>query len=130
VADGRLAMPTDLSVVLVDRPGTLADAAEALGRAGINIDGVCGFPAGGEGIMHVLVEDATAAREALTAAGLEVRDERDVVVTSVEDRPGTAGALLRRIADAGANVDLLYLTMDGRLVLSGADVAAIESAVG
>ena len=123
-------MPTDLTVVLVNRPGTLADAAEALGRAGINIDGVCGFPAGSEGIMHVLVEDATAAREALTAAGLEVRDERDVVVTSVEDRPGTGGALLRRVADAGANVDLLYLTMDGRLVLSGGDVAAIERALG
>ena len=123
-------MPTDLTVVLVNRPGTLADAAEALGGADINIAGVCGFPSGSEGIMHVLVEDATAAREALTGAGLEVRDERQVVVTSVEDRPGTGGALLRRIADAGANVDLLYLTMDGRLVLSGGDVAVIERAVG
>ena len=122
-------MPTDLTVVLVNQPGTLADAAEALGRAGINIDGVCGFPAGSEGIMHVLVEDATTAREALTGAGLEVRDERQVVVTTVEDRPGSGGALLRRVADAGANVDLLYLTMNGRLVLSGGDVAAIERAV-
>ena len=121
-------MPTDLTVVLVNKPGTLADASEALGRAGINIDGVCGFPAGSERIMHVLVEDATAAREALAAAGLEVRDERQVVVTTVEDQPGSGGALLRRVADAGANVDLLYLTMDGRLVLSGGDVAAIERA--
>ncbi len=123
-------MPKDLTVVLVDRPGTLADAAQAVGRAGINIDGVCGFPSGAEGIMHVLVEDASGAREALTAAGLEVRDERDVVVTSVDDRPGSGGELLRRVADAGANVDLLYLTMDGRLVLSGGDVSAIQRALG
>ena len=123
-------MPKDLTVVLVNRPGTLADAAEALGGAGINIDGVCGFPAGTEGIMHVLVEDSTRGREALTAAGLEVRDERDVVVAAVDDRPGAGGQLLRRIAEAGANVDLLYLTMDGRLVLSGGDVPAIERAVG
>ncbi len=123
-------MPKDLTVVLVNRPGTLADAAEALGRAGINIDGVCGFPSGNEGIMHVLVEDAAGARDALTAAGLEVREERDVVVASVEDRPGTGGELLRRVADAGANVDLLYLTMDGRLVLSGGDVSAIQRALG
>lgn len=123
-------MPKDLTVVLVNRPGTLADAGEALGNAGINIDGVCGFPSGGEGIMHVLVEDASGAREALTAAGLEVRGERDVVVASVEDRPGAGGALLRRIADAGANVDLVYLTMDGRLVISGEDVGAIQRAVG
>lgn len=123
-------MPKDLTVVLVDRPGTLADAAEALGRSGINVDGVCGFPAGGEGILHVLVEDAAAAREALAAAGLEVRDERDVAVTAVEDRPGAGGAVLRRVADSGANVNLLYLTMDGRLVLSGEDVAAIRQALG
>ena len=123
-------MPKDLTVALVNRPGTLADAAEALGRAGINIDGVCGFPSGNEGIMHVLVEDAAGARDALTAAGLEVREERDVVVASVEDRPGTGGELLRRVADAGANVDLLYLAMDGRLVLSGGDVSAIQRALG
>lgn len=123
-------MPKDLTVVLANRPGTLADAAQALGRAGINIDGVCGFPSGSEGIMHLLVEDASGAHDALTAAGLEVRDERDVVVTSVEDRPGSGGELLRRVADAGTNVDLLYLTMDGRLVLSGDDVLAIQRALG
>jgi len=123
-------MPKDLTVVLVDRPGTLADAAEALGRAGINIDGVCGFPVGGEGIMHVLVDDAAGAREALSAAGLEVRDERDVAVTPVDDRPGAGGTLLRRVADAGANVNLIYLTTDGRLVLSGEDVSAIERGLG
>ncbi len=123
-------MPKDLTVVLMNRPGTLADAAEALGRAGINIEGVCGFPSGSEGIMHILVEDASGARDALAAAGLEVRDEREVVVASVEDRPGTGGELLRRVADAGANVDLLYLTMDGRLVLSGGDVSAIQRALG
>jgi hypothetical protein len=96
----------------------------------VNIDGICGFPSGSEGILHVLVEDAPQARKALSGAGLEVRDERDVVVASVEDRPGTGGALLRRIADGGANVDLVYITLDGRVVISGADVAAIERAIG
>jgi hypothetical protein len=123
-------MPKELTVILVDRPGTLADAGEALGRAGINVDGVCGFPAGGEGILHVLVEDAATAREALSAAGLEVRDERDVAVTAVEDQPGAGGRLLRGIADAGVNINLIYLTTDGRLVLGGEDVAAIERALG
>lgn len=123
-------MPKDLTVVLMNRPGTLADASEALGRAGINVDGVCGFPSGTEGIMHILVEDAPTARDALTAAGLEVRDERDVVVTPVDDRPGAGGELLRRVADAGANVDLIYLTMSGELVLSGGDVSAIDRALG
>lgn len=45
-------------------------------------------------------------------------------------QPGTLGSALRRIADAGANVDLIYLTEDGRLVLGGGDVDAIRRASG
>lgn len=124
-------MPKDLMVILVNRPGTLADAAEALGKAGVNIDGACGFPAGGEGVLHVLVEDAAAARSALERAGLEVRQERDVVfLEQLSDEPGTLGSALRRIADAGVNVDLLYPAADGRLVLGGEDVDGLRQAAG
>jgi hypothetical protein len=119
----------DLTVMLVNKPGTLADAFEALGGAGINVMGACGFPAGGEGVLHVLVEEADAARRALEDAGLHVRAEREVVVLDrLPSRPGTAGEVLRRIADRGVNVDLVYLTDDGRPVLSGEDVAALETA--
>ena len=124
-------MPKDLTVILVNRPGTIADAAEALGRAGVNIEGACGFPAGGEGVMHVLVEDADAGRRALEAAGLEVRAEREVVILEqLPQQPGTLGATLRRIADAGVNVDLVYNTEDGRVVLSSEDVAGLRQAAG
>ncbi|NIT57181.1 MAG: amino acid-binding protein, partial [Phycisphaerae bacterium] len=37
-------MAKDLTVILEDRPGTVADMGEALGKAGINIEGGCGFP--------------------------------------------------------------------------------------
>ena len=124
-------MATDLTVILVNRPGTLADAAEALGRAGVNIRGTCGFPAGSEGVMHVLVDDAATARRALVEAGLEVRAERDVaVLDALPQQPGSLGSALRRIADAGANVDLIYNTEDGGLVLGGEDVEAVRRAVG
>ena len=116
----------DLTVILVNRPGTLADAFEALGGAGINVAGACGFPASGEGILHVLVEDAAAARRALETAGLTVRDERDVVILGpLPAQPGTGGAALRRIANQGVNVDLLYMTEDGGVVLSCEDVPAL-----
>lgn len=124
-------MPRDLTVVLQNQPGTLADAAQALGRAGVNIEGACGFPAGSEGILHVLVEDAAGARRALEAAGLEVRDDREVVILNrLPDEPGTLGEALRRIADANVNVDLLYNGQDGSVVLSGGDVEALRQAAG
>ena len=121
-------MPKDLTVVLVNRPGTLADAMQAVGRAGINIDGACGFPSAGEGILHVLVADGGRARRALEAAGQVVRAEREVIVCPVENRPGAAGDIFRRIADAGVNVDLTYLTETGQLVIGADDLAKAEHA--
>jgi hypothetical protein len=123
-------MSTDLTVGLINRPGTLAEASDALGRAGINIEGACGFVCGGQGVYHILVEDAERARRALIDAGVEIQDERQVVVAAVENRPGGAAAVLRQVAEAGVNVDLLYLTADRRLVLGGIAVAGIQDALG
>ena len=122
-------MATDLTVVLQDRPGTFADMGEALGGAGINIDGICGFPAGGEGIVHLLVEDAVGARTALEGAGLEVRAEREVLTVDVEDRPGEVGRVCRRMAEAGVNLDLVYTTNRLALVLGPDDVAKARNAL-
>lgn len=122
-------MPTDLTVGLVNQPGTLLRASDALGRAGVNIEGACGFVCDGQGVYHVLVEDARRARSALIDAGMEIQAEREVVATIVENRPGSAAAVLRRIADARLNIDLLYVTADSRLVLGGPDLPAIRSAL-
>ena len=122
-------MVTDLAVRLLNQPGTLLRASEALGRAGINIEGACGYVCDGQGVFHVLVEDAERARRALIDAGLEVQTERRVVTTSVANEPGSAAAVLARVAAAKLNVDLLYVTHDGRLVLGGDDVPAIKLAL-
>ena len=104
---------------LANRPGTLAQATDALGRAGINIEGACGYVCGEAGVFHVLASNAEEARRALINANFEIQAERHVVLIPVEDRPGAAAAVLRRIAEAGANVDLLYLTLGGHLVVGG-----------
>jgi hypothetical protein len=120
----------DLTVTLEDRPGTLAELGEATGEAGINIEGICAAAAGGQAELHVLVEDAAAAREALGSAGIEVRGDRDVLVVEVEDRPGTMGEVARKLADAGVNIDLAYPTFGGvRLVLGVDDLDKARAAV-
>jgi hypothetical protein len=122
-------MPTDLTVKLVDEPGAMAGACEALGGAGINIEGCCAYPAGDAGQLHLLVEDAAAARQALSSAGCEVVQDRQVVVHELEDVPGSAGAALRRIAAAGANLQLVYLATATRLVVGADDLDAARSAL-
>jgi hypothetical protein len=115
-------MPTDLTVVLVNKPGSDAAAMQALGSAGINIDGISGSGCGGEGILHILVADGIAGRQALESAGQTVRAVTEVLVCAVEDRPGAGGAIIRRIADAGVNVDFIYLSVTGQLVIGATDI--------
>jgi hypothetical protein len=122
-------MATDLRVALFDRPGTLAEVSDALGRAGVNIEGATGFVCDGQGVYHVLVDDLELARRALMDSGFSIEDERRVAVIPVENQPGAAAAVLRRIADAEVNIDLMYTTGDGRLVLSGSDVDGIQHAI-
>ena len=122
-------MAMDLTVILEDRPGTLADLGEALGKAGINIEGGCGFPCEGKGVIHILVEDAAAARQAMEEAGIEVRGERQVLVLEIEDRPGALGEVSRRIANAGVNIDLAYQATNNRLVLGVDDLDKARAAV-
>jgi hypothetical protein len=122
-------MATDLTIALVDQPGSLAKASDALGRAGVNIDGACGYVCETQGVYHVLVHDLEGGRRALMNGAFTIEDERRVVATAVENRPGAAAALLRKVAEAGVNVDLLYMTLDGRLVLGGSDISGIERAL-
>ena len=115
-------MPTNLTIELVDRPGTLAELGESLGRAGINIEGGCGFAIEGKGILHLLVEDAEVARMAIASADLEVIGEREVLLVDIEDKPGELGRITRQISDGGVNLDLIYISKGGKLVLGGDDM--------
>ena len=123
-------MATNLTITLEDRPGILAELGEALGGAGVNIDGFCGYGSGGTGTLHLLVEDAQAARDALSAGGFDVAAEREVLVVVIEDRPGALGVVARRFAAAEVSLDLAYLATNTRLVLGAADLDAVRSAVG
>jgi hypothetical protein len=122
-------MAKDLTVALEDRPGILAQLGEALGVAGVNIEGFCGYTSGGRGIIHLLVDDAAKARGALEGSGIDVQDEREVLVVDIEDRPGALGVIARRIANADVNLDLAYLATSTRLVLGAEDLESVRRAV-
>ena len=115
-------MPRDLMVILEDKPGTLAALGEALGQAGVNIEGCCCLSWEGRSVVHILVEDVDLARKAAQQAGLEVGEDRDVLVLDVEDRPGKLGSVARDIADAGVNIELVYLATSTRVVIGADDL--------
>jgi hypothetical protein len=128
--DPEESMAKDLTVVMEDRPGKLADLGEATGRAGINIDGLCAVVGDGKGFIHILVEDAPAARRALEEAGIDVADEREAVIVDLHDKPGAMGEIARDLAEAGVNIDVAYTIFTGvRLVILTEDVEKAQAAL-
>lgn len=117
---------TDLAVTLPeDRPGMLLKALHALSAAGINLDGHAEM----EGVVHVLTTTPDAARDALESAGFRIVRQQQVVLVPVEDRPGSAATIFRRIADAKVNIRFSYLATGNRLVIAADDLQDLTSAL-
>ena len=103
-------MATDLTLYLDDQPGELARVGDALGKAGTNIVGLCALTTGGgQAEVHILVQDATLAFEALQ------NEDSPRQVAARVSRPRAAGArplprgerapdrVRGRVANAGAD---------------------------
>jgi hypothetical protein len=113
----------DVSIVLENRPGSLAKMGEALGKCGVSIEGGGACVVDGEGIAHFLFADGNAAKAALESAGIKVLAVRDVVVQRLKQAvPGQLGMLTRRMADAGVNIEVLYSDHDNQLILVVDDI--------
>jgi hypothetical protein len=117
---------TDLAVTLPeDRPGMLSKAVTAVSVAGINLEGHAEM----EGVVHVLTTDAERTRDALEAAGFRIVREQEVVLVPVEDRPGSAAGIFRRIADARVNIRFSYLATRNRLVIAADNLQDLVAAL-
>jgi hypothetical protein len=120
----------DLTVIMEDQPGKLADLGEATGRAGVNIAGLCAMTGDGKGFIHILVDDEEKARKALEEAKIGIADEREAVIVDLHDKPGAMGEIARDLAEAGVNIDVAYTIFTGvRLVILTEDVDKARAAL-
>lgn len=96
---------------------------EALGSAGVSVEGGGGFVVNAEGIVHFLFEDGVAARKALEEKGIEVLSEKEVLVQRLnQDQPGQLGKISRLMADAGVNIEVIYSDHQNQLILVVDDI--------
>ena len=119
-------MAKDLLVTLEDQPGEGARLGEALGRAGVNIEGLCALMEGGRGAVHILIDDVEGAKAALASVSIRVDAETDVIVSPALpdpdlDTPGVFGGMARALAEAGINISLVYVASRNRVVLATSD---------
>jgi hypothetical protein len=123
-------MPKDLVIEIDNEPGALARVARAISDAGVNIAAATCVGAATTAELHILVPHADAVRHALSITQLGVTREREVVVVEVDDRPGVLADLTRDVADAGIDLDLVYVATRNRVVFGADDLDGLKAALG
>jgi hypothetical protein len=122
----ELEIPTGCTATLAgDRAGAFSAIAEALGSAGVNIDGVAEI----EDAVHVLVEDAPRAKQALAAAGLRVGPDQPVLVVEPANEPGALARITSALAESGVSVRFLYAATGTRIVIGVHDLERARAAL-
>lgn len=101
-------MPTEIIVSLENKPGTLAKAAEVLGAAGVNLQGI-GYASGARGVLRVIANNSEKALAALKAAKFKVKQEKEVLEITLPDTPGALGAVARKLAKGRVNIEAFYV---------------------
>lgn len=124
-------MAMDLVIEVDNRPGALAQVAAAISDAGVNLAAATCVGMGERAELHILVPYAEAVKHALaTTHQAVVTREREVVVVGVEDQPGALADLARKVAQAGVDIDLVYVATNNRVVFGSKDIAGLKAALG
>jgi hypothetical protein len=123
-------MTTEFTIVLEDRPGTLGQLCTVLGDGRVNVEAIQGASGGGQALVRLVADDADRAARVLQAAGIPAR-RREVLVVRVLDEPGMLADVALVMSRAGINIDTVYVTTRGHIVLGVDDLdGAIQVAGG
>ncbi len=123
-------MSMDLVIEVDNEPGTLAGVTRAISDAGVNISAATYIGPTDHSELHILVPHAGAAKHVLGLSRLAVTREREVVVIEAQDRPGELADLALKIAEAGINLDLVYVATRNRVVFGSSDLEGLKQALG
>lgn len=98
----------EFSLRLANRPGQLATLSRSLADAGVNIETLAALSADGESLVRLMVADAAEARRVLQETGISF-EERPVLDTFLPNQPGALAGVTEELANAGVNIDSIYL---------------------
>ena len=99
-----------LTVALENRPGALAQMAQVLADAKVNVVALLGSTAGTQGSAQVVVDQIGKAKKALDKAGMSYT-EGTLEQFELNNKPGVLAEVAGKLAKKGMNIDSAYATM-------------------
>ncbi|HEY5496134.1 MAG TPA: hypothetical protein VIK16_05700 [Candidatus Limnocylindrales bacterium] len=106
-------------ITVDDRPGQIARVFEAAAARGVNIALAYGLANGTTGLIALGSDDEAGLRAAIADAGFTAT-AIEMIVVELENRPGTGAEVMRKLADAGVDLQLAVpVGMNGDLLQVG-----------
>lgn len=117
-----------LSVMVENRRGALAEVCSKLAEKAVNILGLLVPDQAGVAPVRLVVNSVDTAKKVFESLSLKYTEE-DVLVVQVSDRPGALGKLTRKLADHNLDVKYAYCSIQkgsgkAAVILSVSDVQA------
>jgi hypothetical protein len=114
-----MAVVKQLSVMLENRRGALAEMCSELAKVAVNIHALMVPEEGRVAPVRLVVNDRKAAEKVFDRLGVKYNAE-DVIAAHLTDRPGALGKLTRKLADHNVDVKYAYGS-----ILKGAEKAVV-----
>jgi hypothetical protein len=104
----------EITVIVPNKVGALAEVADVLGSNGINIVSISAVGLGEKGIIRLITSDEKSSINVLTKYVAEKKGNYeirigDVIIVKLADRPGELAKVCKKLARANINLEAVYL---------------------
>jgi len=104
-----MAVATQFSIFLVNKPGVLAQVTTALAKAKVNLVALTLVDSSEHGVLRIVCEETDKARKIL-ARTHDRFTETDVLTLDLTNEPGAFAVAAEKLADAHINISYAYCT--------------------
>ena len=96
-----------LMIRVEDHVGTLAGITDIMLPSGINLIAICAYSVGKTVAIMLVTDDNNEAKRLLQKKGYQVQEE-EVVLLTVDNKPGSLQAVIDKLAQGGIDLRLIY----------------------
>ena len=105
------ALDKQLVITVNNQVGTLAEITSVVASSGINLIAICAYAVDNRGVIMFVSDNNDLAKKLLQAKKYDIREE-DVVVISLDNKPGALQSITEKISRAGIDLNLMYGSVD------------------